>query len=51
MKIAVVCATFPTLSQTFVVDQITKLIDRGHEVTVFANVRGSYSTIRDKQSE
>ncbi|MGB3312383.1 MAG: glycosyltransferase [Nodosilinea sp.] len=37
MKIAVVVGPFPVLSQTFILSQITGLIDRGHEVHVFAS--------------
>ena len=40
MKIAFVVGAFPTLSETFVLNQITGLIDRGHEVDVFANTSG-----------
>jgi colanic acid/amylovoran biosynthesis glycosyltransferase len=32
---------FPTLSETFVLSQLAGLIDRGHDVTILANVRGS----------
>lgn len=36
MKIAFIVDGFPTLSQTFILNQITGLIDRGHEVDIFA---------------
>ncbi len=36
MKIAFLCNQFPKLSETFILNQITGLIDRGHEVDVFA---------------
>lgn len=36
MKIAFVVEAFPVLSQTFVLNQITGLIDRGHEVDIYA---------------
>lgn len=36
MKIAFIVNEFPSLSQTFVLNQITGLIDRGHEVDIFA---------------
>jgi colanic acid/amylovoran biosynthesis glycosyltransferase len=36
MRIAVIVTSFPTVSQTFVLGQITGLIDRGHEVDIFA---------------
>jgi len=34
MKVAVVVGEFPTLSETFILDQITHLIDHGHEVDI-----------------
>lgn len=36
MKIAFLVNEFPSVSQTFVLSQITGLIDRGHEVDIFA---------------
>ena len=36
MKIAFFLNRFPMLSQTFVLNQITGLIDRGHEVDIYA---------------
>ncbi|HET7620260.1 MAG TPA: glycosyltransferase [Gemmatimonadaceae bacterium] len=36
MRIAVVVTSFPSISQTFVLGQITGLIDRGHEVDIYA---------------
>ena len=36
MKIAFIVEVFPVLSQTFVLNQITGLIDRGHEVDIYA---------------
>lgn len=36
MKIAMVVVQFPTLSETFVLNQITGLIDRGHEVEIIS---------------
>ena len=40
MKVAFVVTAFPTLSYTFILDKITGLIDRGHEVDVFADRPG-----------
>ena len=37
MKIAVVAGTFPALSETFVLNHITGLMDAGHEVRIFAS--------------
>ncbi|MEX1015648.1 MAG: glycosyltransferase [Phycisphaeraceae bacterium] len=36
MRIAYVVNTFPSVSQTFVLNQMTGMIDRGHDVTIFA---------------
>lgn len=36
MKIAFVLKNFPALSETFILNQIIELIDRGHEVEIFA---------------
>lgn len=36
MNIAFIVEAFPCLSQTFILDQITGLIDLGHEVEIFA---------------
>ncbi len=37
MRIAYVLQAFPVLSETFVLNQLTGLLDRGHDVTVFAS--------------
>lgn len=37
MKIAFIVNEFPSLSETFILNQITGLIDRGHEVTIYAD--------------
>lgn len=36
MKIAFVVSEFPVISETFIVNQIIDLIDKGHEVRIFA---------------
>ncbi len=36
MKIAFIVNDFPLLSETFILNQITGLIDRGHHVDIFA---------------
>ena len=36
MKIAFIVSGFPTLSETFIINQITGLIDLGHDVEIFA---------------
>jgi colanic acid/amylovoran biosynthesis glycosyltransferase len=37
MKIAYFVDSFPMISETFVISQITGMIDRGHEVRIFSN--------------
>lgn len=37
MKIAYIVQHFPSVSQTFILNQITGLIDRGHDVDIFAS--------------
>lgn len=37
MRIAFVLGRFPVLSETFILSQITGLIDRGHDVEIFAS--------------
>ena len=37
MRIAFVVGRFPTLSETFILNQVTGLLDRGHDVEVFAS--------------
>ena len=37
LKLAFYVSQFPVLSETFVLGQITGMIDRGHDVTIFAN--------------
>jgi colanic acid/amylovoran biosynthesis glycosyltransferase len=40
MKIALIVTHFPRLSETFVLNQITGLMERGHEVDIYAYERG-----------
>ena len=37
MRIAFIVSTFPSLSQTFILNQITGLIDKGHEVDIYTD--------------
>ena len=37
MKIAFIVSQFPVISETFILSQITGLLDRGHEVDIFAD--------------
>ena len=36
MKIASIIHSFPNISETFILNQITGLIDLGHQVKIFA---------------
>ena len=45
MKIAFVVEAFPVLSQTFVLNQITGLIDRGHQVDIYAEFKESLEKV------
>jgi colanic acid/amylovoran biosynthesis glycosyltransferase len=37
MKIAIIIPTFPTISETFILDQIVGLLRKGHDVEIFAS--------------
>jgi colanic acid/amylovoran biosynthesis glycosyltransferase len=41
MKIAIIVDRFPVLSGTFILNQITGLIDFGHEIDIYAREKGS----------
>ncbi len=45
MRIAVLLNAFPKLSETFVLNQITGLLDRGHAVDVYASAPGDSSAV------
>ena len=47
MRIAVVVDTFPTLSETFIVNQIIGFVESGHEVQIFAFYKGSENKIHN----
>jgi colanic acid/amylovoran biosynthesis glycosyltransferase len=42
MRVAMFLDEFPTLTETFILNQITGLLDRGHEVDLFARFRGAF---------
>jgi colanic acid/amylovoran biosynthesis glycosyltransferase len=42
MKVAFIVTEFPSLSQTFILNQITGLLDRGHDVTIYARIHRNY---------
>jgi colanic acid/amylovoran biosynthesis glycosyltransferase len=45
MKVAFIVPEFPNLSHTFILNQITGLLDRGHDVTIYARTHGNESVI------
>ena len=47
MKIAFLVSAFPTVSETFVLNQIVGLIDLGHDVHIFAGKSGANVKIHD----
>ena len=47
MKIAFLVTCFPCLSETFILNQITGLIDRGHEVDIYAYERSNDPKIHE----
>lgn len=47
MRIAYLIDVFPRLSNTFILNQITGMIDRGHEVDIFARSLADLATIHD----
>lgn len=45
LKLAVVVSSFPTLSETFIVNQLIYLLNNGHDVTLLAYNKGDFSII------
>jgi len=45
MRIAFFVDAFPVLSETFILNQITGLVDRGHEVDIYARGRGAQNIV------
>ncbi len=45
MRIAVLVGAFPTVSETFIVNQVTGLLDRGHDVRIIAEKVGKPEVI------
>ena len=45
MRIAFLVDSFPCLSETFILNQVTGLIDLGHDVEIFAAVRGPLEVV------
>jgi colanic acid/amylovoran/stewartan biosynthesis glycosyltransferase WcaL/AmsK/CpsK len=48
MKIATIISEFPSLNQTFVLDHITGLINRGHEVHIYATAPESLPKVHEE---
>ncbi len=44
LKILFAVSTFPKPSETFILNQITGLIDRGHDIHIFAHKKGSQNS-------
>lgn len=42
MRIAFIVSTFPKLSETFILSQITGLLDMGHDVRIFSESRNTF---------
>ena len=51
MRIAFILDQFPSLSETFILGQITGLIDRGHEVNIYCDRPGNISQIHAEIEE
>jgi colanic acid/amylovoran biosynthesis glycosyltransferase len=47
MKIAFIVSEFPSLSQTFVLNQVTGLLDLGHDIEIFALKPGDLRKVHD----
>lgn len=45
MKIAFIVAQFPVGSETFILNQIVGLLDRGHQVDIYASDRGNLTKV------
>ncbi|MBZ8180605.1 glycosyltransferase [Oscillatoria salina] len=45
MRIAFIVTEFPLLSETFILNQITGLLDRGHQVDIYADKRGNINNV------
>jgi len=50
MRIAFLVDAFPTLSETFILNQITGLLDLGQDVEIFAAQRGPLDVVQDEVS-
>lgn len=48
MRIAVLVGAFPTVSETFILNQVTGLLDRGHDVRIIAEKAGKPEVIHNE---
>jgi len=52
MRIAFILDVFPTLSETFILNQILTLLEKGYKIEVFARQKGSFSkTIESEKNK
>ena len=51
LRIAIFAGSFPVVSETFILRQITGLLDRGHEVDIYADTRAESGTAIQSEVE
>jgi colanic acid/amylovoran biosynthesis glycosyltransferase len=51
MNVGILVNVFPKVSETFIVDHITGVIDRGHSVQIFSNYKINEKVVHDKVGE
>lgn len=51
MKIAFIVASFPTMSETFILNQMTGLLQRGHQLNIFASRPSKYAVVHPEVGE
>ena len=51
LRIAIFVGSFPVVSETFILHQITGLLDRGHEVDIYADTRAEPSSVVQAEVE
>ena len=48
LRIIYILTRFPSVSETFIVNQIVEMISRGHEVMIYAFAQGNSDVLHDK---
>lgn len=48
MRLAFLVGTFPALTKTFVLDQITGLLDRDHQIDIYSTRKGNFSKMHSE---